>query len=635
MANTFQGLHARHYDLIYAEKPYADESRFVHDLLGGEPGRLLDVACGSGRHAREFAKLGWEVSGVDYSAELLEHAAATGIEVHEQDMRRLDLPGELFDGVTSLFDSIGYPQEDEGVVAALAGMRRHLAPGGRVAVEFLHAPALLANADPVRVRRFELPDGGTLVRISETELRDSVMHVSYEVIELRPDGSYERETERQSNRFFAVEEMRALMELAGLRVERFVPAYGEGEIGPDTFHVIGLAEAAVKVAVVYYQLTPEGGGVHTFTQSIHAALRDAERASRHEFVYYATATDEGPPPGVTMLPAGKIAAAQKRTILRLREAQDRLGAPRIGPGTWFERSLAERDVDLVWFATNYAEDCEQPFIFTVFDVEHARQPWFPEVSANGQWEQRHHYFSRYIPKATRVIVPNEAGRDQVERYWRIEADRFLLLHHPTPEFALQAGDQPAPPRDALDRRGIGERYLFYPAQFWAHKNHATIFEALGLLGGEYELVCVGSDKGQLDHHRRLAATLGVAERVHFLGFVPTDDLVALYRHAHALTYASLFGPENLPPLEAMALGCPVVAADVPGAREQLGDAALRVPALDAAALANAVRTLDDPSERDRLVAAGRERAARFTAEGYVGGVLAFLDDFERVRRTWA
>jgi SAM-dependent methyltransferase len=243
-ANTFQGLHARHYDLIYAGKPYAKEARFVHELLGGRAGRLLDVACGSGRHAREFAALGWEVVGVDYSADLLE--LGQDLEVHRQDMRELEVPGPPFDAVTCLFDSIGYPQDNDGIVAALTGMRRHLAPGGRVAVEFLHAPAMLAGADPVRVRRFELPQGGTLVRISETTLDPvaSVMHVDYEVIELGAEGSYRRETERQSNRFFAVEEMRALMELAGLRVERFVPAYEDGEIGADTFHVMALARAA-------------------------------------------------------------------------------------------------------------------------------------------------------------------------------------------------------------------------------------------------------------------------------------------------------------------------------------------------------------------------------------------------------
>ena len=391
----------------------------------------------------------------------------------------------------------------------------------------------------------------------------------------------------------------------------------------------------MKVAVVYYQLTPEGGGVHTFTQSIHAALRAAEGDSQHEFVYYATPTAEGPPPGVIMMPAGKLAAAQKRTIHRLRDAQDRLGAPRMGPATWFERSLNEHGVEMVWFATNYSEDCDQPFIFTVFDVEHARQPWFPEVSAGGEWERRHYYFSRYIPKATRVIVPNEAGREQVERYWRIEPDRFLLLGHPTPEFALDAGAQTPPARDALDRHGVGERYLLYPAQFWAHKNHATLFDALALLEPGYELVLVGSDKGQLDHHRRLAADAGVGDRVHFLGFVETEDLIALYRHAHALTYVSLFGPENLPPLEAMAIGCPVVAADVPGAREQLGDAALLVPPLDPAAVAEAVRRLADERLRGELVATGRRVAAERTAAGYVGGVMAFLDEFAGIRKGWS
>jgi SAM-dependent methyltransferase len=241
-ANTFQGLHARYYDLIYAQKAYAGEARFVHELLGGRPGRLLDVACGSGRHAREFAALGWEVVGVDYSADLLE--LAHDLEVHRQDMRELEVPGGPFDAVTCLFDSIGSPQGNDGVVAALTGRRRHRAPGGRTTVEFLHAPALISGADPVRVRRFDLPDGGTLVRISETTLDEVafVMHVDYEVLELGADGSYRRETERQSNRFFAVEEMRALMQLAGLRVERFVPAYEDGEIGADTFHVMALAE---------------------------------------------------------------------------------------------------------------------------------------------------------------------------------------------------------------------------------------------------------------------------------------------------------------------------------------------------------------------------------------------------------
>jgi glycosyltransferase involved in cell wall biosynthesis len=114
-----------------------------------------------------------------------------------------------------------------------------------------------------------------------------------------------------------------------------------------------------------------------------------------------------------------------------------------------------------------------------------------------------------------------------------------------------------------------------------------------------------------------------------------DDLVALYQHAHALTYLSFFGPENLPPLEAFALGCPVVAAAVPGAREQLGDAALLVPPTESARVAEAVRRLEDAALREELIERGRTRAEALTAESFVRGVLAFFDEFEQVRKCWA
>jgi SAM-dependent methyltransferase len=244
--NTYQGLHARFYDLIYAEKPYNREAAFVVEQLkdfGADGRTLLDVACGTGRHAREFKKLGFDVTGVDYSPDLLEVARDRGddIEYVEQDMRELDLSERRFDAVTCLFDSIGYPQSDEGVTAALAAIRGRLAEGGGAAIEFLHAPALRSGSSPVRVRRFETPGDGTLLRISETELDNNVMHVSYDVVHLAGDGSWEREQETQSNRFFEVEEMRALMDAAGYGDVRFVPAYQpDGPIDAGVFHVLAV-----------------------------------------------------------------------------------------------------------------------------------------------------------------------------------------------------------------------------------------------------------------------------------------------------------------------------------------------------------------------------------------------------------
>ena len=384
----------------------------------------------------------------------------------------------------------------------------------------------------------------------------------------------------------------------------------------------------MRVAVVLPELDPRSGGGFTFQDSLAAAVEHARGETRHDFVIYSRG-DAGP--GSIRMPSSRRALASRRLVRLTREAQERaLGIRPVSGRTWFERSLEREGIELVWFGTPPAEDCRGlPFVFTVWDLEYLEQPWFPEVSADGEWELRHVFYSRYVPRATRIIVPNDAGREQLMRHFRVGPERVLVLPHPTPEFARRAAAQP----DPGERADIPSPYLLYPAQFWSHKNHGTVLRALAELP-EYTLVLVGSDKGYLDHVRGIARSLGVLDRVRFLGFVDTDELVRLYRGAHALMYLSFFGPENLPPLEAFALGCPVVQADVPGAREQLGDAALRVPPTDAAAAAAAVRRFEDPALRARLTEEGRRRAEGYTADAYVRGVVDFLDEFEPVRSCW-
>ena len=105
------------------------------------------------------------------------------------------------------------------------------------------------------------------------------------------------------------------------------------------------------------------------------------------------------------------------------------------------------------------------------------------------------------------------------------------------------------------------------------------------------LVLVGSDKGNRTFVERRAAELGISHKVLFLGFVPTEDLVGLYTNAKALVYPSFSGPENLPPLEAFALGCPATVANYRGAEEQLGDAAVLFDPMSPAAIADAIRSV--------------------------------------------
>jgi glycosyltransferase involved in cell wall biosynthesis len=182
--------------------------------------------------------------------------------------------------------------------------------------------------------------------------------------------------------------------------------------------------------------------------------------------------------------------------------------------------------------------------------------------------------------------------------------------------------------------------VVYPAQFWPHKNHVGLLLAFKRAreehGVDLQLVLCGSDKGNLAHVRATAAEMGLAEHVVFAGFVSETELVWLYRNARALVFPSFFGPDNLPPLEAMQLGCPVIAARVPGTEEQLGDAALLVDPRSVEDIAAAIaRVNEDQGLRTTLVDRGRARAARWTPTQYAAAMMRVADEFETERRCWS
>ncbi|MGD0948051.1 MAG: glycosyltransferase family 1 protein [Candidatus Binatia bacterium] len=285
----------------------------------------------------------------------------------------------------------------------------------------------------------------------------------------------------------------------------------------------------------------------------------------------------------------------------------------------------------------WALDLDVPFLIFVWDLEHRCQPYFPELSANGEWERRHRSYQSILPRATMVVTGTQEGKNQIERFYGVSPARITILPHPTPGDALALGARS--PSAAPQSRAPAEPVLLYPAQFWPHKNHVGLLKALRLLDDRHglrpRLLLTGSDQGNRGHVERMARDLGVADQVSILGFVPRDHLLQLYTQVSALVYPSTFGPENLPPLEAFALRCPVVASRIPGAEEQLGDAAVFFDPLDPAALADAIRVvLVDSSLRAALIARGLARASRWTRAEVADAILGALDRFATVRELW-
>jgi SAM-dependent methyltransferase len=246
--------HAELYDLFYRDKPYRDEAAFVAARLaerGVAPGgRLLELACGTGRHALELAAAGYRVTATDISPDMLAvarrrpNSGGAAVEFVEADMRNAALGAAMFDGAVCFFDSIGYVQTNDAIVETFRNTRRLLRPGGVMIFEFWHAAAMLRGFDPTRVRRWQL-DGSEIVRISETTLDvpRQVAQVAFEVIERDAAGAVRSFREVQTNRYFLVQEMAALVEMGGLTPLAWCAGFSTSEpITADTWHVIGVVQ---------------------------------------------------------------------------------------------------------------------------------------------------------------------------------------------------------------------------------------------------------------------------------------------------------------------------------------------------------------------------------------------------------
>jgi glycosyltransferase involved in cell wall biosynthesis len=258
-------------------------------------------------------------------------------------------------------------------------------------------------------------------------------------------------------------------------------------------------------------------------------------------------------------------------------------------------------------------DCGSvPAVVTVHDLSYVHHPEF------------HTRLNRTAlawigPRVTRrarfVIADSRATADDVVRLYGIPESRVRVvpLGYDAARFTPESSGDPS---EVLARYGIRAPYLLHVGTWEPRKNLATLLEAFIALmarGLPHRLVLAGA-RGW--HDRSFAARLaaaGLGDRVVAPGRIADADLPALYRAADVFVYPSWQEGFGLPVLEATACGTPVVCSTAASLVEIVGDAARTVPPADGSALAAAIGSvLSDPARRATMVAAGLERARRFT-----------------------
>jgi glycosyltransferase involved in cell wall biosynthesis len=404
--------------------------------------------------------------------------------------------------------------------------------------------------------------------------------------------------------------------------------------------------------------SPSKGGVYQYSLAVLDALDPAVAAAEGDELVLLSDADSGldlaafaaagwrvaEPPGPDGPGAAPGVAARARLRLGLMRAKLRGRSAAEGPpgdptairrrpdlAAWH----AELGIDLMVYPnpTTVSFEAGTPYVTAVHDLQHRLQPEFPEVSANGEAEWREYLYRNAIAGATLVLAESEVGREDILQLYGDVADpeRIKVLSHIPPPYVLGGRPGDGAVAEVRARYGLPERYLYYPAQFWPHKNHALIVRALALPEARDLVVVFSGGHGGVmrggTHAEvlRLAEELGVADRVHDLGYVANEEIAPLYAGAVALVMPTFFGPTNLPALEAWALDCAVISSDIRGIREQIGDAGLVVDPRSAEALADAmVRVWTDDELRRRLVERGRARTAAYSAAEFGALLNAYL-----------
>jgi len=272
--------------------------------------------------------------------------------------------------------------------------------------------------------------------------------------------------------------------------------------------------------------------------------------------------------------------------------------------TWLARATSRRPLDLVhhlndvvpWIRT-------RPSVLTVHDL---RSLAGGDVLGRGQAAYLRIAVPRSVRTARVVMTPTDHVRRAVIDRFAIDPSRVVVV------------SAPVPPLERMSETALepDDPYFLYPAITNRHKNHLLLLEAFAKVAAErpeVRLVLTGAPGNADADVGDAIARLGLGGNVTRAGRLADPAFDRLLADAAALVYPSTFEGFGLPIIEAMAVGCPVIAADATALPEVVGEAGLLVAPGDRDAwAAGMLRILDDTELRTRLVAAGEERARAFT-----------------------
>lgn len=280
------------------------------------------------------------------------------------------------------------------------------------------------------------------------------------------------------------------------------------------------------------------------------------------------------------------------------------------------RPLTSRGVDVLFCpftAPTYSEP-GIPVVSVIHDLQHKD---YPQFFTSHEIDVRNAFMDDLCMKAAKVICISENVRQSVIKHLNISTGITCTIHNCI-QLRLMSSDSK---QADINNLGIGRRpYMFYPANFWPHKNHRMLVTAFNMFlsrnpDKKMDLVFTGALDDSEKELKYAVKQMGLTDNVHFLGFLDQKQFEAVWQKCRFLIFPSLYEGFGIPVLEAMSLGKPVLCSNTTSLPEVAGDAALYFDPRRPLDMVQCMeKIVNNSSLENELVEKGKKRAASFVPD---------------------
>jgi len=330
------------------------------------------------------------------------------------------------------------------------------------------------------------------------------------------------------------------------------------------------------------------GGVRQYFQRLFRELLATDSNNSYVFFYCAGNEEELDCLGTNRWREGAIKIADQGEILL---------------------HLTKIDVYFCPFAVLWPRPMPIPSVVELADIQ---EVYYPQFFTEEELRGRRLHYAPSTRSADAVITLSEFSKQAIVKHHLIDPDKIFVAHLVNDDSIVDLCNPPD-----ISHLNLPDRFIFYPANHWQHKNHDAMLKALVLLKQDQGIVvpcvCTGFPMDNGYPLLEKITEYGLEEQVLHVGYVSHEEMQVLYSLATLLCFPSLFEGFGMPVLEAMSVGCPVVCANATSLPEVVGDAAVQFDPNNYCDVAAAIlKVWNNENLREELACKGKIRASQFT-----------------------